>query len=169
MIRHKTLGIAVCFSFLAVFLACSDTSKSAISDLVESDLLSYGMPIIVLTPPNPVISKRDMRIQRELSIQKGANFSMDIYESTAVTRDVAAIKSRLLFEIQGNPYFQTVVEEDPQGFIYETAIDSNYINYGFRYFLLQGDNEYVFQSGLGTKFTLEDVQTMYSAVKASPN
>ena len=137
--------------------------------MVETSLLSHGMPIVILTPPNPVISKQDMRVQREVSVRKGKGFAVDVYESSATTRDLAAIKGRLLFEVQGNPYYQKVIEDGEQGFIYQTAIDSSYINYGFRYFLVQGDNEYVFQSGLGTKFTEDEVRTMYEAVKRSPN
>lgn len=157
--------------FLSLFLlfACGNDNGGIPKDMVETRLLSHGMPVVVYTPPNPVIAKRNMTVQREISISKGKSYSLDVLESTAPTRDLAAVKSRLLFEVQGNPYFQKVISEDDQGFIYQTAIDSSYINYGFRYFFIQGDNEYVFQSGLGTKFELEDVEMMYNAVKNSPN
>ncbi len=154
---------------LLVLVSCGDDSDGVPKDMIETSLLSYGMPVVVYTPPNPVITKRDMRVQREVSINKGKSYAVDVYESSAPTRDLAAVKSRLLFEVQGNPYYQKVISEDDQGFIYQTAIDSSYINYGFRYFFIQGDNEYVFQSGLGTKFELEDVENMYKAVKNSPN
>ncbi|RLD18025.1 MAG: hypothetical protein DRI69_11070, partial [Bacteroidetes bacterium] len=62
-------------------------------------------------------------------------------------------------------YYQKIMSDDDQGFIYQTAIDSTYINYGFRYFRLQGDKEYVFQTSLGGKYTLEAVQQMYKAVQ----
>lgn len=152
-----------------VIVSCGSDNGGVPKDMVETRLLSYGMPVVVYTPPNPVITKRDMTVQREISISKGKSYAVDVYESSAPTRDLAAIKSRLLFEVQGNPYYQKVISEDEQGFIYQTAIDSSYINYGFRYFFVQGDNEYVFQSGLGTKFELEDVEAMYQAVKNSPN
>ncbi len=168
MLRPFVLLLLVSSSLVLVG-SCGDSTSDPTKDMVETSLLSQGMPLVVLTPPNPIISKRDMRVQREVSIRKGKGFAVDVYESAAPTRDLAAIKSRLLFEIQGNPYFQKVIEDGDQGFIYQTAIDSSYINYGFRYFLVQGDNEYVFQSGLGTKFTEEEVRTMYDAVRLSPN
>ena len=50
-------------------------------------------------------------------------------------------------------------EED--GFIYQTAIDSSCISYGFRYIVLRGDLEITFQTGLLGTFSREEVERMY--------
>jgi hypothetical protein len=105
-------------------------------------------------------------VYRVASVKKGEDYHIEIYESDAVSRDKAEIKSRLLDDVQSNPYFQKIVVDEESGFIYENAVDSNYINYGFRYLKLQGDKEYVYQTGLGKKFTLDQVEQMYEGVKA---
>ena len=51
------------------------------------------------------------------------------------------------------------------GFIFEKKLSPDHLNYDFRYFKVQGDKEYVFQTGLIGKFSLEDVKGMYGAVK----
>lgn len=144
-------------------LACGE--EKAESKFAELDLLSHGMPIIIQAPSDPVIKSMNLAVQKDLTVKKGPDFSLQIYESDALVRDPAAIKARLLYEVQGNKYYQKIVSDDEQGFIYQTAIDSSYINFGFRHFRLQGDKEYVFQTSLGGKFTLEAVQDMYNAVQ----
>jgi len=145
--------------------AISCGEEKADTKFDELDLLPHGMPIVIHAPSDPVIKSMKLTVQKDLTVQKGADFSLQIYESDALVRNHAAIKARLLFEVQGNKYYQKIISDDDQGFIYQTAIDSSYINYGFRYFRLQGDKEYVFQTSLGGKYTLEAVQNMYNAVK----
>jgi len=43
--------------------------------------------------------------------------------------------------------------------------DSISTNYGFKYLKIQGDKEYIFQTGLVGNFGLDDVKVMYEAVK----
>ncbi|MDX1478188.1 MAG: hypothetical protein R3301_10825 [Saprospiraceae bacterium] len=139
---------------------CQDEARD--NDLVELDLLPHGMPIVIMAPQDPLIETLDLVVQKDLTIKKGDYF-VQIFESDATTYDLAAIKSRLLGEVQSNRYYQKIITEDPDGFIYETAIDSSYINYGFRRVRLQGDKEYIFQTGLRGKFPLEAVEKMYRA------
>ncbi len=135
------------------------------SKFVELDLLSHGMPIVIQAPSDPIIESINLAIQKDITVKKGPDFSLQIFQSDALVSNPKAIKARLLYEVQGNKFYQKIMSEDDQGFIYQTAIDSSYINYGFRYFRLQGDKEYVFQTSLGGKYTLEAVQGMYQAVQ----
>ena len=146
-----------------VAMSCGEEKQQ--SNLVELDLLSYGIPIVILAPSDPVVESISLLVQKDITVKKGPDFALQIFESDALVRNPAAIKQRLLYEVQGNKYFEKVMSDDDQGFIYKTAIDSSYINYGFRYFRLQGDKEYVFQTSIGGKYTLEAVQNMYKAVQ----
>ena len=60
--------------------------------------------------------------------------------------------------------FQKIVKEDPNGFIYETVIDSTYISYRFYHVKIKGDKELLFQSGLRGKFTQEQAEDTYNAI-----
>ena len=134
------------------------------AELPELDLLSYGMPIVIKAPENALIEKMDLVVSTDITVKKG-DFFLQIFESNASSRDIEAIKSRLLGEAQGNRYFQKVVHEEPDGFIYESAIDSSYVTYDFRRVRIQGDKEYVFQTGLRGQFTFDQVELMFAAVK----
>ena len=113
-----------------------------------------------------MVETKKLGAYRVASIKKGDDYYVEIFESDAVSRDPAEIKSRLLGDVQSNQYYQKVMSEDENGFIYEIAVDSNYINYGFRYLKLQGDKEYIYQTGIGKRFTLDQVEQMYKAVSA---
>ena len=75
------------------------------------------------------------------------------------------MKAGKLVEEQANPYFSKIVKDEPAGFNYETKVDSTTQIFNFRYIQLKGDKEYIFQTGLIGRFTLEQVERMYEAVK----
>jgi hypothetical protein len=163
----RSIPVSLLFLLLAsvalMTQACGEEESK--SQFVELDLLSHGMPIVIRAPADPVIESLSLLVQKDLTVKKGTDYALQIYESDALVRNPAAIKARLLYEVQGNKYYQKIISDEDQGFIYQTAIDSSNINYGFRYFRLQGDKEYVFQSALGGRFTLEAIQDMYDSVK----
>ena len=72
--------------------------------------------------------------------------------------------SELKSDIQKLSFFSKIMEEEDQGFIFEKTLGEDK-TYDFRYVRIQGDNEYVFQTGLMGKFTLEQVKDMYEAVQ----
>lgn len=151
----------LCLGLLA-FWACKEEPTAG---MVELDLMSYGMPIVIKAPENPEIRKMDLLMTKDLTVIKGDDYNIQIFESEADSRDIGIIKSRLLAEIQRNPYFYAIIRDDPAGFVYESHVDSNYVNFGFRHVRIQGDKEFVFQQGLRGKFTKEAVMAMYLAVQ----
>lgn len=161
MIKQYLPALPV-FAFL---LASSIACKKQTDGLVQLDLLPHGMPIVIHAPENPAIRKMDFAIMRDLTVVKGPDFNVQIFEADLMTRNTEEIRNRLLNDVKANRYFSKVLQEDAAGFVYETQVDSNYINYGFRHIRLQGDKEYVFQQGLGGRFSLEAVQRMYKAVQ----
>lgn len=101
---------------------------------------------------------------KDLTIKKDANYYIQLYASSSNTTDVQQLKSERLTDVKKNPYFSKIISEEPNGFIYEKILDS-IPSYAFNYVYLQGDQEYIFQTGLTSLFKLEDVQNMYNAVK----
>ena len=158
---HKKLF----FSFLILGLIISSCKKSPIVDLEKLDLMSYDMPIEIMAPANAEIVKLDLVVQKDITVKKGDEYYVQIFESDVDIRNVSEVKERLLKDIQENPYFDSLILEETEGFIYKTLIDSSNINYGFRHIRIQGDKEYVFQTGLIGTFTLPQVEMMYNAVK----
>jgi hypothetical protein len=147
---------------LLILVSCR---KDPSADFVDLDLLSYGMPLVIKAPANADIKKMDLVYMKDITVMGGNDYNVQIFEAEATTHDEQVVKARLLNEVKANPYFYGIVREDPAGFIYESHVDSNYVNYGFRYIRIQADKEYVFQQGLRGKFSLESVEAMYDAVQ----
>lgn len=130
------------------------------------DLLSYGLPITILAPDSVEIKSSDLGgLLQDVTIRGGDNYYIQIYASDAETNDIAKLKADQLSEVKANRYFSRIVREEEDGFIYENKIDSSNTHYGFRYIRVQGDKEYVFQTGLTSIFGLEQVDQMYEAVQ----
>lgn len=130
------------------------------------DLLNFGIPVTIMAPDSAQINKSDFGpVMKDITVRKGKDYFIQIYASQAATTDIAKLKAQELAEVKGKKYFSKIVKDEPAGFIYETKVDSNYIDYGFRYVQVQGSNEYIFQTGLIGPFTLEAVENMYDAVQ----
>lgn len=151
---------------LAIILMWACQRNSTEQDWVENDLLQYGIPIVIMAPDSAEVNSSDLGgLIQDVTIKKGEDYYVQIYASGAETTDIAKVKSGQLSEVKSNRYFSKIVKEDADGFIYETVIDSTLTNYGFRYVRVQGDKEFVFQTGLVGNFSLEQVEKMYEAVR----
>lgn len=150
----------------AIVLIAACQKNDGAGEWVEKDLLEYGIPITILAPDSSEVNSSDLGgLIQDVTIKKGDDYYIQIYASDAETTDIARIKSAQLAEVKSNRYFSKIVTEDVDGFVYETVIDSTAINYGFRYMRVQGDKEFVFQTGLVGSFTQEEAERMYEAVK----
>ncbi len=152
-------------SFILFALCFAGCTKKQSVKLVDLDLMSYEMPIMIKAPADAEIKKMDLIVQKDITVKSGDGFYLQIFESDVTNRDPKKVKEDLLKTVQENPYFSELVQEDPNGFIYKTQIDSTQENYSFRYVRIQGDKEYTFQTGMIGQFTLDQVRTMYNAVK----
>lgn len=144
--------------------ACQKNDKP--NEWVKKDLLEYGIPMSILAPDSAEVNSSDLGgLIQDVTIKKGDNYYIQIYASDAETTDIAKVKANQLAEVKSNRYFSKIVKEELDGFIYETAIDTSNINYGFRYVRVQGDKEFIFQTGLVGTFTEAQVERMYESVK----
>ena len=155
-------SLLVGFSILIVSTSCHQDPAAGMAEL---DLMSYGMPIVIHAPEGADVRKMDLVVSKDILVDAGPDFKVQIFESNADTRDLAEIKQRMETEVRRSPYFSKILKEDASGFIYETQVDSNYVNFGFRHVRIQADKEYIFQQSLGGKFTQEAIESMYSAVQ----
>lgn len=149
--------------FVLGLIACQSSSSSEWKPL---NLLQYNIPITILAPDSAKVVNSTLGVIQDVTVKSQEdNYSIQIFASEATTTSLPAIKTSQLLDIRNNPFFSKIVMEEEPGFIYENQLDSNLINYGFRYIRVQGDKEYVFQTGLVGQFSLEEVKRMYEAVK----
>ena len=93
------------------------------------------------------------------------NFFLQIISGELRSNDVAKKKAELLNEVKRTPFFDEIVEEFDNGFIFKKKISEERTNYDFRCVKFQGSKEYLFQTGLLGQFTLEEVKNMYESVQ----
>jgi len=150
---------------ILIFLMIACASEDASSGWQELSLMEHGIPVKIKAPEGVEIKKMDFGTMKDVTVQKGDDYYIQIYSADATTREVAKVKEQQLSLLKENPYFARVVSEDDSGFIYENKVDSTNLNYGFRYIEVKGDKEYIYQTGLIGSFTEEQVLKMYDAVK----
>jgi len=143
---------------LTIYACGSNASKPKL------DLMSYGLPITIGAPAESVVVVDDLGVWKDVTVKSDDDYFVQILSSKASTIDINKIKSISLSEVKDGRFFSKIIQEDDAGFIFEKKIDEN-INYDFRYFKIQGDREYSFQTGLIGTFTEEQVRTMYSSVQ----
>lgn len=141
-------------------MSCDNGTK-----LSPRDLMSDGLPIKIMAPDSVQVTFDDMGIIKEMNVKGDGNYNVQI---TAVSTDVANLAKAIDQEkesAEGSAFFSKMIEENEDGFIYEKKIDEEYTNYDFRLVKIRGDQKYVYKTGLGEQYSLDDVKMMYNAVK----
>ena len=155
----------VVLSLLMFSILIWSCKSDPVSEYKELDLLSYGVPLKIMAPDSSDIKKEDWITQQGVTIKKGKDYEVQVWAGTASTTDMVAFKANKLAEVKNKEIFSKIIQEDPDGFIFENQLDSNTLYYGFYYLVLQGDFEYTFQNGLRGDFTQEQAENMYRAVR----
>jgi len=143
-----------------LLISCKDAKPVA-----KLDLLKYGLPISVTAPENAVVDADDMGVMHDVTIKAGEDYYIQIYGSDAVSVDAKAIFQKKKADIKKGPFFTEISMEEENGMIYKKNIDENTIDYDFIYVKIQGDKEFIFQTGLIGMFNEEQVTEMYNSVK----
>ncbi len=147
--------------FILLFLIIGCKSEQASEAL---DLMKYGMPIKIKAPAEAEIKSDDLGFMKDVTVKAGEAYSIQITSSEAILTDASEIASKLLKEVKRDAYFDSVISEETNGFVYKKDIDGKE-DYDFRYVRIAGSNEYIFQTALVGTFSLEDVKAMYESVK----
>lgn len=158
----KNLIVSIVFGCLLVWACQGDQSK-----MMPFDLLPYGVPMTINVPvDSPVVKQSNGFLgDKEVTVKAGNDFDLMISHIAASTSDMAKLKAEQINNVKNISTFSKIVREEDNGFVYETKVDSTHTYYGFRLIRLQGDREYIFQSGLRGTYSLEAVENMYAAVK----
>lgn len=155
-LRYRTSWL-----LLLAFLACSSEEMG----MKALDLTDHGLPIRIMAPDSAMVQEKDYHFMRDITVRKGDDYFLQIFEFAAPRQDAAGEKLRQLSAVKEDPFFKEIIREDDQGFIFSKMADSTQVDYDFRYVRILGDKELIFQAGLVGSFTLEDVNRMYKGVK----
>jgi len=153
--------------FLGVLCLCSckEGTTSTQSSLSDLDLMSYGLPIKIKAPEGAEVVAEDMGIIKDVTVKGDGNYFLQIMGSEMTTSDIKTIISSQMEAAKKGPFFSEIISEDETGFIFKKEVTPERVNYDFRSVKIQGDQEYVFQTGMMGKFSLDEVKMMYASVK----
>ena len=149
------------FAISLIILSCK---ADPLDGMKKTELMQYGFPIAMYVPEGAVIKKMDLGVMQDLTVKAGDKYYVQIFSSNLLTIDKKTVMDEKLVEAKSHRYFSKIISEEEDGFIFEKNVDG-VLNYDFRYIKLQGDIEYVFQTGLVGNYTEEDVKAMYASVK----
>ncbi|MEJ6614399.1 MAG: hypothetical protein QNL46_06715 [Saprospiraceae bacterium] len=149
------------FSTAIIMFSCKSDS---LSDMKKTELMSHGFPIAMYVPEGAVIQKTDLGVMQDLTIKAEKNYYVQIFSSDLLTLDKKVVMNEKLVEAKSHRYFSKIISEEDDGFIFEKNVDG-ILNYDFRYVKIQGDKEFVFQTGLVGNYSEDDVKAMYASVK----
>ena len=154
------------FSLLIVVILLAACSSNEDGYLKPLNLLEYGIPLTILAPDSVDISKEKFGVYDEVAIksQKSDDFDIRVYAGDATTSGIADVIAQQKQFLKDAGLISKTILDEPEGFIYETAVNSTLFSYGFRRILLMGDKEYIFQSGSGI-YTQTQAEEMYEATK----
>lgn len=160
-------NLCIVFCVLLLMGACKSDPTSNLKPL---SLLPHGIPITIMAPDSAKVRTMDLLVQKDITVRAEDGYDLQIFASDATSTDVTKIASELKGEVKNNPYFSKIVDEsEPNGFIYETKLDSTITSYGFQLVRVMGDREYIFQNALVGTFSEAEIRTMYQAVKEKKN
>lgn len=154
----------LCSLFLTLILfSCGGSEAEGWKPL---DLMKYNVPVTIAAPDSAKVSATNLSgIMQDVTIKSPADrYSVQVLASRASSSDMARLKSEQLELVRDNRYFESIVREEDQGFVFQNKIDTTSL-YGFRYIIYQGDQEFIFQNAFDGTFSLEEVEKMYAAVK----
>lgn len=151
--------IIVLFVAITVLLSCG----SPAAELPDLDLMSEGIPLKIKAPKDAKVKKKDLGVFKDITIKNDDKFYIQITAGQAYDSSAKVRKNEELESIKEQTNFSRIIKEDDTGFIYEKKV-GDVLSYDFRELKIQGDTEYLFQTGLIGSFSLEEVELMFDAV-----
>lgn len=144
-----------------IFFSCK---SDPLDGMKKTELMQYGFPIAMYAPDGAEFKKTDYGVMQDLTVKAADNYYVQIFMSDLLTIDKKAVMNDKLAEAKSHKFFSKIISEEEDGFIFEKNVDG-VLNYDFRVLKIQGDKEYVFQTGLSGNYTEEEVKAMYASVK----
>lgn len=158
----KSLGLML-FVLAMVMGSCKNQPSG--SELPELELLKHGVPLKIHAPEGAEVVVDDMGIVQDITVKQGNDFYLQIIAGTSYMNNISEVVEKQKADAIASKTFSKIVEEDEKGFIFEKKYAEDRISYDFRYVRVQGDKEFIFQTGLLGQFSLEEVRRMYEAVQ----
>jgi hypothetical protein len=154
------LRLSLCLSLFLILHSCNPDRY----ELTDLDLAVYDLPITIQAPDSVVVSVKPYENMRDITLRKDW-YDVQVFEFRPSMNDPGVEKINQLSSVKAAPGFRQLLLEEDNGFIFSLQPDSATTHYDFRYIMLVGDKELIFQTGLREQYELEEVKLMYESVK----
>ena len=158
---HSTIRINTIL-FVAAFFFCMSCGKEKHQDWIETDLLEFGVPVKILTPKD--VDIKTSQIKGSIVLSKGKDYGLDVYSSDATVISETEIKGELMAIVKDMRFFDSIIQEENNGFVYKLTIDSINTSYGFRKVMIQGSNQIIFQNAIMSSLDEEQAKLIYESL-----
>lgn len=152
------LGLAL----TVLFFSCApDPSEN----WTEHNLIGEGVPLKVKGPEDLEVKVSTLGTMQDITLKGSDDYSLQVFGMDVQTTDVEELVEEQKTMVREEAYFEDVVEEWEEGFIYSLQIDSSALDYDFRHVRLKGDKAYIFQCGMLGRNSKEKVDRLVEAVR----
>lgn len=145
------------FFTIMILTACNSENVKT----TEFNLINYGISLTVNAPESAIITQPSDGSEVWI-VDSTSNFQIQVKKALTLTNDVTKVKNEELELVKGTTGFSKIIKEENNGFIFEENFDET--AYDFRYFVVQGDNKYIFQKMFTANPSLDEVNQMYKIV-----
>lgn len=154
----------LCLWIALIFFSCRQDEKG----MKPLDLEPYGLAMTIMAPDSASVEVKEYPFTRDITIRKGDDFHIQLFELPSNGNRLPLEKKRQMTAIKKDPAFVEIIEDFEDGFIYSKQQDSLKVDYDFRCFRYLGDKELIFQTGVLSAFSLEDVRQMVASIRENP-
>ena len=148
--------------FICIMFGCKENNVS--SEKNTSSLMKYGIPWSIKAPDDVIFTKIGSGTLADVSVKNQSGYDVQIFMGNAFTNDLIKLKQQKKDAINANPFFVKIVEEYPDGFIYEKMTDEGKRIYDFVIVKIVGDKEINFQCGNSKEFSEQEVKSMVKSI-----
>ncbi|MEZ4907411.1 MAG: hypothetical protein R2771_07180 [Saprospiraceae bacterium] len=163
---HRILYLSLIF--VVFTFSCKEKNQEIAenNEHYESmDLMDKGIPLKINAPEGTKVKVDVENFYKDITLNDDNGYNIQIIATEAFTDSLYSIKQELISEVEKNPFFNKMISDEANGFIFEKKTNDSTYNYDFRYVKIQDGQQFVFQAGLYGLFTKDQVLKMYDSVK----
>lgn len=163
MRKLKSIFIFIFLIVLFLTNSCKNNSSDT-NDWVTKDLLTEGVSLKILAPTDVKVKVGIENHYKKVSLQSGKDYFIEIIATESGSNDLKKIKSELLQEIKKQKNFSKIINDSENGFLFEKKKPDGDVSYDFRYLKSDGYQQFVFQTGMYSDFSLSQAKIMYQSL-----
>ena len=150
-------------ALLCCLVACG--TEDPVDAWPELNLLQYEVPVTVHAPAGTTVKNKNLGILQDVTLNGPEGYDVQLYVSESLGTPAVTVLADQREEVEAMRYFATVIEEQPDAFLFRMVVDTSNISYDFRHVRVIGDKELVFQTGLSSHATEDEARRMMEAVR----